>query len=91
MKEWGIKSKVLFLALAPLTVAVLLISLHFTTARMQDLEQALRQRGQTMATRLAAAGEEVLPPGKRALLLKLVQVFQPLLTMINMWQQVLKF
>src|SRR3989344_1467901 len=73
MKDWGIQTRVLFLALVPLTVAVLLISLHFTNARIQDLEQALRDRGQTIATRLASACEYGIPSNNRAMLAKLAQ------------------
>src|SRR3972149_10313162 len=58
MKEWSLQKRVLFLALAPLTVAVLLLSLHFTNARIQDLEDALRNRGQTIATQLATISED---------------------------------
>lgn len=73
MKEWTLQKQVLFLALAPLTVAVLLLSLHFTNARIQDLEQALRTRGQTIATQLAAISEEAFQSGNRKKLAKFVQ------------------
>jgi len=73
MKDWGIQTRVLFLALVPLTVAVLLISLHFTNARIQDLEQALRDRGQTIATRLASACEYGVTTNNRTMLAKLAQ------------------
>ncbi len=58
MKKWSLQKRVLFLALAPLTVAVLLLTLlQITNARIQDLEQALHDRGQTIAIRLASTCE----------------------------------
>ena len=73
MKEWSLQKRVLFLALAPLTVAVLLLSLHFTNARIQDLEEALRNRGQTIATQLAAISEDAFLSGNRKKLARFVQ------------------
>jgi len=73
MKEWSLQKRVLFLALAPLTVAVLLLSLHFTNARIQDLEDALRNRGQTIATQLAAISEDAFRSGNRQVLARFVQ------------------
>jgi len=74
MKNWSLQKRVLFLALAPLTVAVLLLSLHFTNARIQDLENALRNRGQTIATQLASISEDAFQSGNRAKLARFVQV-----------------
>ncbi|MEW6331968.1 MAG: EAL domain-containing protein [Pseudomonadota bacterium] len=73
MKEWSLQKRVLFLALAPLTVAVLLLSLHFTNARIQDLEDSLRNRGQTIATQLAAISEDAFLSGNRQKLARFVQ------------------
>src|SRR3989304_1794856 len=73
MKEWSLQKRVLFLALAPLTVAELLLSLHFTNARIQDLEDALRNRGQTIATQLAAISEDAFLSGNRQVLARFVQ------------------
>ncbi len=72
MRAWDLQNRVLFLALAPLIAAVLLLSLHFTNARIQDLEQALRDRGQTIATRLASAADDVMTPRDRKKLNKLI-------------------
>jgi diguanylate cyclase (GGDEF)-like protein/PAS domain S-box-containing protein len=74
MKEWSLQKRVLFMALAPLTVAVLLLALQqFTNARIQDLEQALHDRGQTLATRLAAACEDAVSTRNRKQLAELLQ------------------
>ncbi|MEX2165368.1 MAG: EAL domain-containing protein [Sulfuricaulis sp.] len=73
MKAWNLQKRVLFLALAPLTVAVLLLSLHFTNARIQDLELALQNRGQTIAARLAVDCEDAMSPVDRKELVKIAQ------------------
>ncbi|MHB8536312.1 MAG: EAL domain-containing protein [Sulfuricaulis sp.] len=74
IKTWSLQSRVLFLALAPLTVAVFLLALQqFTNARIQDLEQALHERGQTVATRLASASEEAATVRNREKLSDLVK------------------
>ena len=73
MKAWNLQKRVLFLALAPLTVAVLLLSLHFTNARIQDLELALQNRGQTIAARLAVDCEDAMFPVDRKELAKIAQ------------------
>ncbi|MEK9133677.1 MAG: EAL domain-containing protein, partial [Pseudomonadota bacterium] len=74
MKQWSLQKRVLFMALAPLTVAVFLLALQqFTNARIQDLEQALHDRGQTLATRLAAACEEAVSTRNRKRLAELIQ------------------
>lgn len=73
MKTWSLQKRVLFLALVPLTVAVVLLSWHFTNARIQDLEDALRTRGQTIASQLAAISEDAFLSGNRKKLAWFVQ------------------
>lgn len=73
MKNWGIQTRVLFLALVPLTVIVLLISLHFVFTRLHDLDGALQYRGQAMARGLAPACEYGVVSGNRAILANLAQ------------------
>ena len=74
MKNWSLQKRVLFLALAPLTVAVLLLSLHFTNARIQDLEQGLRDRGHTIAARLASLCAEAMTSRDRKELARFAQL-----------------
>ncbi len=57
IKEWGIKSRVLFLTLVPTITISLLLSAYFTSTRIQDLEKALRDRGYAIALQLAPASE----------------------------------
>ena len=73
MKEWGIKARVLVLALAPLAAVVLLISVHFVLTRIQGLEQALKDRGQAIARQLAPACEYGMVSGNRAILAALAK------------------
>ena len=74
MKNWSLQKRALFMVLAPLTVAVLLLALQqFTNARIQDLEQALHDRGQALAARLASACEEAIATRNRKRLAELIQ------------------
>ena len=57
MKNWGIKKRVLFLALMPASVIALLLALHFITSGIQSLEDSLRERGLAIARQLAPASE----------------------------------
>lgn len=57
LNEWGIKTRVLFLTLVPTIIISLLLSAYFTSTRIQDLENALRDRGYTIALQLAPESE----------------------------------
>ncbi len=77
MKDWSLQKRALFMVLAPLTVAVLLLALQqFTNARIQDLEQALHDRGQALAARLASTCEDAVSTRDRK---KLAELLQPAL------------
>ena len=57
MMDWGIRSRILLLALIPvLGIAVLLLS-FFVSEHSADSDNSLRQRGQTIARHLAYASE----------------------------------
>lgn len=73
MKNWGIQTRVLFLALVPLTVIVLSISVHFVLTRLHDLDAMLQDRGQTIARGLAPACEYGVVSGNGAILSNLAQ------------------
>jgi len=73
MKNWGIQTRVLFLALVPLTLIVLLISVHFVLTRLHDLDDVLQFRSQALARGLAPACEYGVVSGNRAILLSLAQ------------------
>jgi two-component system sensor histidine kinase BarA len=55
--EWGIKSRVLFLTLAPTIAISLILAAYFTTTRVQDLENKLRDHGFTLGLQLASAAK----------------------------------
>jgi len=57
VREWGIKTRVLFLTLVPTITISLLLSAYFTSTRIQDLEQALKNRGYAISLQLAPASE----------------------------------
>lgn len=57
MREWGIKTRVLFLTLVPTITISVLLSAYFTSTRLQDLEKALRNRGYAISLQLAPASE----------------------------------
>lgn len=72
MNNLPIRMRLLLLALAPLTIIVLLLSLHSTVNRIRDLDDALRDHGQAIARQLAPACEYGVFAGNRALLNRLV-------------------
>ncbi|MDB6096952.1 MAG: response regulator receiver-modulated signal transduction histidine kinase/phosphotransferase [Francisellaceae bacterium] len=57
MLNWGVKFRVWFLALVPTVTISLLLSAYFTSIRIDDLEQALNDRGIAMVLRLAPVSE----------------------------------
>lgn len=57
MREWGIKTRVLFLTLVPTIAISILLSAYFTSTRLQDLEKALKNRGYAISLQLAPASE----------------------------------
>jgi diguanylate cyclase (GGDEF)-like protein/PAS domain S-box-containing protein len=73
MKGWGIRARVLFLALVPLTVIVVLIALHFIFTRIAALDRELQDRGQAIARQLAPACEYGVFSGNSEILASLAQ------------------
>src|SRR4030066_726265 len=73
MNNLPIRARVLLLALAPLTIIALLISLHSSVNRIRDLKHALHDHGQAIARQLAPACEYGVFAGNRELLTRLVQ------------------
>lgn len=71
MKNWSIRGKVLFLALAPAALIAAVLVLHFVNSRIADLEQSLRERGLAIARQLAPASEYGVFAGNRDILQRL--------------------
>lgn len=55
--RWGIKNRVLFLALIPTITMSILLGVYFISIRLEDLSKALNDRGAAVASRLASQGE----------------------------------
>ena len=71
MNRWGIKGKVLFLALAPAALIAAVLAFHFVNSRIDDLEQSLRDRGLAIARQLAPASEYGVFSGNHQILQRL--------------------
>ena len=72
MNKWGIKAKVLFLALIPASVIAVVLAFHFTSSRIMDLDRSLHDRGLAIARQLAPASEYGVISGNRDILQTLV-------------------
>lgn len=55
--KWGIKQRVLFLALIPTITISILLGVYFIGIRLEDLSVALNDRGTAIASRLASQGQ----------------------------------
>lgn len=55
--NWGIKYRVLFLALIPTITISILLGVYFIGIRLEDLSKALNDRGTAVASRLASQGQ----------------------------------
>ena len=76
MVQWGIKGKVLFLALAPAALIAVVLAIHFVNSQISDLEQSLRDRGLAIARQLAPASEYGVFSGNREILRRLTSAAQ---------------
>ena len=68
MKRWGIRARVLFLALAPSALILTALAGYFTYARIAEVDVLLAQRGISLARQLAPGAEYALFAGDRAAL-----------------------
>jgi two-component system sensor histidine kinase BarA len=57
MKSWGIKKRVLFLALLPTLIIAISLASYFSISRLNFIEDALYQKGTLLADHLAPAFE----------------------------------
>ena len=65
---WGIRARVLFLALAPSVMILLAVVVYFTHARIAEVDASLSQRGVLVARQLVSAAEFSIFAGDRAAL-----------------------
>ena len=68
IRNWGIRSRILFLAVVPVFFATVLLSGYFVHVRLQDVSQSLQDRGRLLARHLAPASEFGLFAGNRSML-----------------------
>mgnify|MGYP001767067526 FL=1 len=73
MKPWGIKKRVVFLAITPVAVIAIALTTYFLVVRYGNAEAALRNRGESMVRQLAPAAEYGTFSGNRHELLRLAQ------------------
>ena len=73
MKPWGIKKRVVFLAITPVAIIAIALTSYFLVVRYGDVEAALRNRGESMVRQLAPAAEYGTFSGNRRELLRLAQ------------------
>ncbi|MBZ0105595.1 MAG: HAMP domain-containing protein [Sulfuricella denitrificans] len=73
MKNWGIKGRVLFLALVPALIIAVGLTIYDITTRLHDIEQALHERGLAIARQLSPASEFGVFSGNYDILTRLAQ------------------
>jgi signal transduction histidine kinase len=76
LTQWGIKGRVLFLALVPALVIAAGLTYYNISSRLGDIEQALNERGFAIARQLAPAAEYGVFSGNRDVLARLAQSAQ---------------
>jgi len=68
LEEWGIKNRVLIVSLLPTMIIAALLGVYFTSTRLTDLEQSLKDHGTALAIQLASSSEYgVFAPNKKIL------------------------
>lgn len=67
-KNWGIRDRMLLLALLPPALIAMIIGFYLINIRIQDLNQAHLDRGQAMAQQFAPVAEHSINSGNRDLL-----------------------
>ena len=57
MNDWGIRARVILLAVVPTTMVAAILGTYFVSTRMQDLNTNIQERGMTIANYLAQTAE----------------------------------
>ena len=71
MKHWGIRARVLFLALAPSVMILFTLVAYFTYQGIREVDISLSERGKLVARRLSVGTEFAIFAGDRAALQRL--------------------
>lgn len=74
MKNWGIKQRVLFVALMPAAMIALSLAIYFLLLRYADVDDALHSRGAALVRQLGPAAEYGAFSGNRTELHRLAQI-----------------
>lgn len=73
LEEWGIKNRVLIVALLPTIIIALLLGVYFTSTRLTDLEQSLKDHGTAISIQLASSSEYGVFANNKSLLNKIIE------------------
>jgi len=68
MKNWHIRPKMLFLSAAPALVTALLLTIFFVITQLNNLDDALKERGTAVVKQLSPASEYGVVSGNTAIL-----------------------
>ncbi|MDT8404223.1 ATP-binding protein [Sulfuriflexus sp.] len=74
LNNWGINSRAIFLAMAPVLLVTLVLTIYTNTARNDDLEQELSDKGQLIVSNLATAMEFAVVTGNLSQIQNLAEV-----------------
>jgi two-component system, NarL family, sensor histidine kinase BarA len=72
MNEWGVRARVIMLAIIPTALIAIVMGAYFIATRIYDLDIALKERSQTIASYLAQTSEYSVQSANSESLLKLV-------------------
>ncbi len=72
MNDWGIRARVILLAIVPTGLVALVMGSYFVATRVQDLNVNVRDRGLTVANYIAQTSEYSLLAGNKQTLERLV-------------------
>lgn len=73
LEEWGIKNRVLIVALLPTMIIAILLGVYFTSTRITDLEQTLKDHGTALSIQLASSSEYGVFVNNKKLLRKILE------------------
>lgn len=71
--NWGVRARVLLVAVLPMLVVALLLTVFYTSSRLADIEEAHIARGKAYARQLVAASEYAVFSGNHDALQKLTE------------------
>ncbi|MDX5446434.1 MAG: response regulator [Zoogloeaceae bacterium] len=71
--NWGVRARVLLVAVLPMLVVALLLTVFYTSSRLDDIEEAHIARGKAYARQLVAASEYAVFSGNHDALQKLTE------------------